>query len=184
MPPVEVRPWDRQDGETELQFEAFQGYLRQSVPRRLAHSSVRFGTADLSRLYSEWRWSERVLAFDRHVSRIRDEEREALIKQDEKERTAKMLGMLEGVGEVLNREISKLLRDSLATEASGLVKPSELNKLLGTYITMQRLIHGESTENVTIADAKLERLSVEEIRELQRIHAKMTEEGDGEGTTH
>lgn len=180
MASAEVQPWERQDGEPEAAYEAFKGYVYQTPPRRLAHSSVRHSTEQLSRFYNEWRWQERALAWDRHVERIRVEEKEALLRQDEKERLAKMVAVLETAGEVISREMAKLLRDSLATEASGLVRPSDLNKLLGQWITMQRLIHGESTENVATVDPRLEKLTPDELRTLQELHAKLVGEQDEE----
>ena len=175
----DLRPWERQDGESEAAYEAFKGYVYQTPPRRLAHASVKHGTAELSELYNEWRWKERALAWDRHCQRIRDDEKEELLKQDEKGRLAKMVAALETVGEILSREMAKLLRDSLVTEGGGLVKPSELNKLMNTWMTMQRLIHGESTENVVVSDARLENLSPDELREYLRLHAKL-EAGTGD----
>lgn len=177
--PADVQPWERQDGEPEDAYEAFRGYCWQTPPRRLVHSSVRHRTEQLVKFYNEWRWPERVTAWDRHTEKIRTEEREALLRQDEKERVAKMQAVLETSGELIGREMSKLLRDSLLTEASGLVRPSDLNKLMSTWITMSRLIHGESTENVSVADARLENLSPDELRTLRELHAKLAGESDG-----
>lgn len=186
--PDDLKAWERQDGEAELEYEAFKGYVYQTPPRRLAHASVRHGSAQLSELYNRWRWSERALAYDRHVQRIRDAERDALLKQDAKERMAKILGVLETTGEILSREVGKLLRDSLAAEASGLLKPSDINKLMNTWIVMQRLVNGESTENVSLNDDSLKALSVEELREFQRLRAKIeaeaSDDGDGQGDPH
>lgn len=176
----EAKPWERQTGEPELAYEAFKGYCFQTPPRRLKHSSVRHSTSELSALFNEWRWEQRVLEWDRHVERIRVAEREALLKQDEKGRLAKWMTTLETVGELVDREMAKLLNESQKGQMSGLIKPSDLNKLMVSWITMQRLIHGESTENVDVKDARLEKLSIEELRELQRLNAKMAEEEDAE----
>lgn len=179
-----VQPWERQDGESEKDYEAFRGYVFQPKPRRLAHSSAKHGTAELSKLYREWRWQERVIAYDRHTQRIRDDERDELLRQDEKSRMAKMVEVLEGAGQVINREMTKLIRDTARSEAFGTVRVSDLNKLMGTWITMQRLIHGQSTENVAI-NADLQNLSVDEIRELQRLQAKLAgEEGEDPEAVH
>lgn len=180
-----VQPWERQDGEPELAYDAFKGYCFQTPPRRLKHSSVRHSTSELSALFNEWRWEERVLAWDRNVERIRVKEREELLKQDEKDRMAKWQAMLESTGELVSREMAKLLRESESSQMSGLVKPSDLNKLMVSWITMQRLIHGQSTENVDVKDERLEKLSLEELRELQRLHAKMADgEEDETGKVH
>lgn len=169
---VRLDPWERQADEPEAAYEAFKGYLLQNPPRRLAHASVRHGAAALSRLFNTYAWSERVLAYDRHVERVRREEREALLRQDAKERAAADLALLQGVHDVLSREIAKLVRDSQATEAFGIVKVSDLNKLLGRKIELERLIHGESTENIGVT-VDMSKLSIEELKELQRLQAKM-----------
>jgi len=181
--PVVVNAWERQDGEPEAAYEAFKGYVYQLPPRRLVHSSVKHGSAELSALYNDWRWSERALAYDRHVQKIRDEERDALLRQDEKERTASQIALLKGLEEVANRELAKLINDSKNTQVSGLVKVADLNKMVGQIILMRRLIHGESTENVDV-NVDLKKLSVEELRELQRLQAKMAadDESDGDGS--
>lgn len=182
--PREVQTWERQDDEPENAYEAFKGYCFQTPPRRLAHSSVKFSTSELSKLFNEWRWKERSLAWDRHTDRIRLDEREALIKQDEKDRLAKWMTVLETTGEILSREMAKLLRDSQETQASGLIKPSDLNKLMATWIQMQRLIHGQSTENVAVDDARLENLTLDELRELHRLQEKIAPGEDDEPAKH
>lgn len=178
-PAASVAAWERQDGEPEAAYEAFKGYVYQMPPRRLVHSSVKHGTAELSTLYNDWRWQERALAYDRHVQKVRDDERDALIRQDEKERTAAQISLLKGLEDVANREIAKLINDSKNTQVSGLVKVADLNKMVGQIILMRRLIHGESTENVTMA-VDLKKLSVDELRELQRLQAKMAADDEGD----
>lgn len=177
----EPRAWDRQDGESEGAYEAFKGYVYQTPPRRLVHSSVKHGTAQLSELYNEWRWQERALAYDRHVQAIRDAEKEAVLKEDERDRMAGQLKMLKGIQQIANREIAKLVRDCEKSEAFGTVRVSDLNKLVGQAITLERLIHGESTSNVGVVDANLEKLSLDELRELQRLQAKMAGEPEDDG---
>lgn len=179
-----VEPWERQDEEPETAYVAFKGYVYQTPPRRLVHSSVLHGTAQLSALYNEWRWAERALAYDRHVQKIRDAEREVLLKEDEKSRTAAQLTMIKGMQQVANRELAKLVRDTEASTAFGTIRVSELNKLIGQAITLERLIRGESTENISTVDVNVKKLTLEELRELQRLQAKMAEGDDEEEAVH
>lgn len=172
----DVKPWERQVGEPEQAYDAFKQYCFHI--RRIAYASVKYGAAELQALAHEWRWQERALEWDRHIERVRTAEREAFIRNDEKERLAKWMAALETAGALVDREMTKLLHESQKSQMSGLIKPSDLNKLMVTWITMQRLVHGESTENVDVKDARLERLSLDELKELQRIHAKMSEEED------
>jgi hypothetical protein len=181
---AEVKAWERQDGEPDAAYDAFKGYVFQAPPRRLIHTSVKLRTSEVSALFNEWRWAERALAYDRHVASIALEEREALLREDERDRTAAHLRMLKGVQQVINREIAKLVRDTEKSEAFGTVKVSDLNKLLNTAITLERLVHGESTANVAAVDASLERLTLDELRELQRLQAKLSGDEDDEAAKH
>lgn len=178
MPSAEVWVWERQEGESEGAYEAFKGYVYQTPPRRLKHSSAKHGSGELSQLFQDWRWDERALAYDRHVQRIRAVEREALLKEDERDRTAAQLEMIKGIQQVVNREIAKLVRDTERSEAFGTVRVSELNKMFGACITLERLVRGESTENVGVVNVDVKKLTVDELRELQRLQAKMSAGSD------
>lgn len=170
---VEFRPWDRQPEETEDEYTTFYGYLHQAPPRRLLHCTARMGTGRLYQVAADWNWGVRVAAYDRHVHEIREQEREALLREDERSRTATHLSMLKGVQQVVQRELAKLVRDTAKSEAFGTVRVSDLNKLLTQSVTLERLVRGESTENVAMVDVDITRLTVDELRELQRLQAKM-----------
>ncbi len=107
-----------------------------------------------------------------------------MLKEDEKSRTAAQLTMIKGMQQVANREIAKLVRDCNKSEAFGTVRVSELNKLVAQVIVLERLIRGESTENVGHVDVDVQKLTIEELRELQRLQAKMSEDEDEEGAVH
>jgi hypothetical protein len=172
MAAVEVQPWERQPGEPEEPWRAFQAYRDQVPPRGLGRIYLKEGSSVRLQWFNEWRWQERAVSFDRHTDAIRVAEREEVLKQNEKERTARQLGQIKAVQDIIDRELAKLARDTEKTEAFGLVKVSELNKLLANAITLERLIHGESTQNVDV-DVNLDNLSPEELRQLRDLQKKM-----------
>jgi hypothetical protein len=168
---AELRPWERQPAEDDEQWRCFQNFRDQVPPRRMAHAGVK-RAADLSTWYNDHRWKERAAAYDRHLDEIRREQREAIHKLTEQERATRQLGQLAMVQDIIDLELSKLWADAKRSEAFGLVKVSDLNKLLNSAITLERLVRGQSTENVAV-DIDLEKLSVEELRELRELQDKM-----------
>jgi hypothetical protein len=168
----ELLAWERQPSEDDEAWKAFQSYRDQTPPRRMIHAAVK-RTEKLSHWYNEHAWGERVAAYDRRLDAIRREQREAILKEDEKDRAARQLGQLKAVQDILDLELAKLTRDARASEAFGLVKVSDLNKLLANAITLERLIRGQSTENVSQADIDLDALSPDELRQLRELQQKM-----------
>lgn len=168
-PAVEL--WDRLDTEGDDEWGAFRNYRDMLPPRRIKDASIK-STATLSAWYNRFNWHDRVTAFDRHLDGIRRAEREALIKVDEQVRTARHLGLLSGIEDVLDRELAKLNDDSRGTTAWGLLKVGELNQLVETVIKYKRLIHGETTENVGVK-RDLSKLSLDELRQLRDLERKI-----------
>jgi hypothetical protein len=168
----EVLPWERQPSEGEEEWQAFRNYRDQAPPRRIQHVYVR-RTADVSKWSADHCWSERVAAYDRHLDEERRTVREAVLKESEKERAARQLGQLKSVQDIIDLELAKLWRDAKNSEAFGLVKVNDLNKLMANAITLERLIRGQSTENVASTDVDLENLSPDELRQLRELQQKM-----------
>lgn len=174
----EIQAWERQASETDESWTAFQSYRDQTPPRRMHHAAVR-RTEMLSTWYNDHQWAERVAAYDRHLDAIRRATREAVLLEDEKDRAARQLGHLKGVQDIIDLELAKLWRDAKATEAFGLVKVSDLNRLLANAITLERLIRGQSTEQVNV-DVNLDNLTPEELRQLRDLQRKMNPKEPGE----
>lgn len=164
-------PWDKLDAETDDAWGAFRNYRDQLPPRRLKQCSI-MRLEVLSRWYNQYNWHDRVTAYDRHLDKIRRDEREAIIKTDEKERAGRQLALLAGVQDLLDRELEKLLADSNATEAWGLLKVGEWNTLLESKIKLERLIHGESTEKTEVT-VDFSKLTIDELRTLRALEKKL-----------
>ncbi len=175
-----LRPWERQPEENDDHWKSFQQYRDQTPPRRIVHVGAK-RREDVLRWYNEFRWKDRCDAYDRYLDDMRREQREAILKENEKERASRQLAQIKSVQDIVDRELAKLDRDTRESPAFGTVKVSELNKLIANTITLERLVRGESTENVghAASDLDLEVLSVEELRQWQELHKKM-KKGGGE----
>lgn len=177
--PGEPLQWERQAGEDEEAWGAFQRYRDQTPPRRVIHAAAK-RTELLSRWYNEHAWRERVAAYDVHLDAIRRETREAVLKEDEKSRAARQLGQLKMVQDILDRELAKLWKESTEAVPFGTIKVGELNKLMANAITLERLIRGESTENHAAVSVELDKLTPDELRQLRALRAKMGGEPEDE----
>lgn len=175
-----IEAWERQPGEPDDPWKAFATYRDQTIPRLLENAAIK-GRAQLATWMKDWSWRDRAAAYDRHLDGIRRVEREAILRQSEKDRAARQLSLVHNAMSIVEKEIVKLSKDCDATEMFGTVKVGELNKLMVNVITLERLIRGQSTENVTTTNVELSKLSVDDLRALKEIRARMlgeSEEGD------
>lgn len=175
MSQPELLAWERQTGEPDDAWAAFQRYRDMAAPRNMRYAAV-VSQAKILSWANEWRWQERATAYDRHTDALRRAEREEMLRQDAQERTAKDIATLRGAEELLDNELKKMLAESHASEMS-LAKVSDLTKLLDKVITLRRLVHGESTENVSVStEFDLSNLSIDELRKWRELQAKVTKE--------
>lgn len=175
----QVLAWERQDGEPEEAWDAFCRYRDMHPPRRIEWAAPKSNTI-LFGWANEWRWHERTVAYDRHTDAIRRAEKEAMLKQSENDRMASALKILAGMEDLFERELKKLLAESYASDMS-IAKINDLTKLSNNIITMRRLVHGESTENVhTSSEFDLSKLSLDELRKFKELQSKIGKDGAGE----
>jgi len=177
---VTVDVWDRLPTEDDTQWGAFRNYRDMLPPRRIKDASIK-STATLSAWYNQFNWAARVLAYDQHLDQMRRAEREALIKADARERAARHLSLVHGVQDVLDRELAKLAADSTASEAWGLLKVGEFTALMESAIKLERLVRGETTENVGVK-RDLSKLSLDELRTLRDLEKKVAVDEDEQVT--
>ncbi len=171
-PSPELLPWERLEDEPEDAWDAFRRFRDMSTPRQVKYAA----TVQASTIFAwagEWRWQERVSAYDRHTDGIRRAQREETLKQSEEDRMVAAIAMLAGAEELFNRELQKWIAESYASDMSH-AKLSDLTKLMNSVITMRRLVHGESTENVAhTGDFDLSKLSLDELRKWRELQAKV-----------
>lgn len=170
--PVELpKPWERQPTESEEAWLAFRAYRdmppEQRILRRTAVKSVEV----LSRWYRDHNWTDRCKAFDSYVDHVSIEERKRILEMASRDLAVDHALMLADARELVSRELGKLVSVSRDSELHGLLKPAEVIKLFDTTIKLDRLVRGESTENIK-EEIDVSKLSLDEVRELGRLMRK------------
>lgn len=166
------KPWHRQAQEPEDAWHAFQAYRDQLGPR----SIPRVGGA-IQKLYdwaNAYAWRERVKAFDSHVEAVRDEEREALLREETRDTTAQRLQILASAKSLAQRELAKL--DRLSQESGEMPGPftlAQITRLVDVAVKLDRLERGQSTEHIE-ADLDFSKLTPEERAAYREILKKVS----------
>lgn len=173
-------PWERQASETEEAWLAFRAY-REMIPqeRRIKHAATK-AIPTLSKWYRDHSWEERCKAYDAKFDKIDVEERERMYRRKAKEIAIDHMSMLSNARELVQRELTKLLETSRQSEMHGLIKPRELQGLFEMVIKLDRLVRGETTENVgTTIDYS--GLNPDELETLEKLLTKATKKSDDAG---
>lgn len=171
-PPVEgPLPWERQPGEPDDCFNAFRYYRDMPMPRQALRASPMVGTNTLWQWCNKWSWIARASQYDDHISDLAIAEREALVKQSARDIQVQHMGILQGARELLEREVAKYLAISREAKGPSLLKPAELSKLLDSVVKLDRLVRGETTENVAPTE-DLSNLSVDDLRVMRELKQK------------
>lgn len=129
-----LRPWERQDGETEKAFSAFKAYLEMEdrniteLARRLSKSR---------QLIDKWKqkynWQERCIAWDKSLQEIEYKTAVKERKKMAKRHIAIAMSMQAKAVEALKQiDVSKLT-------------PGEIIRLFDTSVKIERLSRGEAT---------------------------------------
>ena len=79
----DIQPWERQKGEGEKPYEAFSIYRDMGEKRTVSAVVKKLGKSRclIDRWKSQYRWSERVLAYDNYLARIDLEERKKGLRE-------------------------------------------------------------------------------------------------------
>lgn len=171
-PAATPEPWERQASETEEAWLAFRSY-RDSPPDQRSitrAASVRLST--LSKWYREHSWEDRCRAYDAMFDKVRVEEREAIYRRKARENAIDHMLILADMKDLVGREFAKLREASRDSDMHGLVKAADLIKLAETMIKLERLVAGQTTENVGTTDLDLAKLSLDEIRTMNELMTK------------
>lgn len=173
------KPWDRQDGESSAAFESFIAYRDLGLKRTLSQAAEVVGKTrgGLCKLSTEWGWVERCAAYDRKADQHRTR---AHLSEIEKmhARHIRLATRLQDVAglelERLERRIRKKLKLRAGDDKGDVTGANDISKTTVRAVGIERLARGEATERVeTTVD--LSALSVEELKELKRLRAKITE---------
>lgn len=176
--PTPIRPWERQDGESETVSGYFAAYMGQPRPRSLERLATTLGLSyqyirDLS---SEWRWADRVAAWDAEVDRV-----EADVTLEEVARRRRQY--LEALDLAIDVGSTRLraVKDGKTGDPEGgdFVAPGVARQLIVESIKVAQLLLGQATERVERtgeasagADLDWDALSEEEIWQLRALLAK------------
>lgn len=171
-------PWERQEGESEEAWLAFRAYRDMPPDERQVKRAAVARMHRLSQWYRDHNWSDRCKSYDAKFDAIRVEEREAMYRRASRQVAIDHMVLLADARELITREMSKLVSASRDTEVHGLIKPEALIKLCETTVKLDRLVRGETTENVGKTDVDLSKLSLDEIRTLHGLLAKAEKKED------
>jgi len=171
----EIKPWDRQPTEPDDAWEAFKKYRSQQHPR---HAAKVYGypVADRARWFVDYHWTDRCKAYDLYLEGVYHDEFEARFRDGARAMAEAHLAMLKDARELAAMELEKMRRVSEESEQYGVMKAGELIKLLEASIKLERLVRGESTENVQ-QSMDLSKLSVDELKLWNDLQEKL-EAGD------
>lgn len=163
--------WERQPIDTDESFKAFCTYRDQIPPRRFRGLGP---TATIAEWYRDHGWRERIAAYDAWLDSIMLREREEALKKAARNQGTEHALLLVEAREFLGLELAKFLKTSKEHEIQNL-RPHEMIRLLEQVIKLERLVQGETTENVS-QQVDLSKLSVEELRQLEALHRKVENE--------
>lgn len=157
--------WERQENEPANAFEAFAKYRDRGPTRSLY--GVYMGSTAQQRLewFNAYAWKARALEYDKHLDRIRLQEREATIKEQERAGGDERKEIVNASLAFAKRELEKLRAASDSGEMP--IKIAEYTKLLETCIKLSRLEDEKSTENVKHEDYS--DLPADLLREMQAL---------------
>lgn len=167
-------PWERQRGEGEEAWAKFLAFRDAPLPRRIIRPGAG-RTQDLYRMANEWRWFERVEAYDNHLQRIRQKEIDAFVKQNAKEVAAEHMAVLRDAREFAAIEISRMLERARRNAIDGALKPAEVFRLYELALKYDRVYRDQANDIVEDrgAEATAANLSLEETRDALELIEKM-----------
>lgn len=169
--------WTRQPCDSEARWEAFQEYRDMRPPRSLGAVA---GLVKASRRRVEmWSasdgWAARVFEFDRWTDSIRVDVMLDVMNEDARERGARHVGILRDMQDAAAHVVRGWLKrihndpDAVLHEFA----PKDVTAMIKASIMLERLVHGESTENVDNKHGfDLSRLTIDEIEMMRALEVK------------
>lgn len=150
--PDTIEPWEQQPGETPHAYSMFVFYrdlhpLERSLSkvvevRNAATPNRKIGVFEVQRLSASWLWVSRVKHWDAKVAKEANA-RELKAATDARLEHIQLARELQGLG----REAVKKVRAALKSKRGG-VTAADAVRAVTEGVKLERLIRGESTENV------------------------------------
>lgn len=145
----DVQPWERQEGETPLAFEAFTAYRDLGARRGKQRVADQLGKSRtlIRRWGLEWNWEERVLAWDREQDRLwaaeQFEQRRHLARNHATIATSMLAKVARRLQSLTNEEVDRLSPNNLARLFDSAVRAQRDAYGLGVAIDLRH--EGEVT---------------------------------------
>ena len=138
----ELKPWERQDGETAKQFEAFAVYRNMGEDRSLAKVAQELSKSKqlLTRWSSKNNWVERCVAWDREQDRIlRQQQLKDIKKMRKRHADLAYAGLVKTA-----QALQKIDPEDF--------KPGDIARLMDVCATLERISRGDSGEVIEQRD--------------------------------
>lgn len=173
--------WERLPCDTAEGWEAFKSY-RDMRPHRI-QNVCGWPTYRVQEWSKACNWEKRVRAYDAHLDGVFRGELEATLQQSAKEVAAEHMSMLAMARQICTLEFSKMLELTLkgGSAPGAAMRVGEVIKLSEIVVKLDRLVRGESTENVA-KSADLSKLTDAELEVYERALSKV--DADSPPTAH
>lgn len=174
-----AEPWTRQPCDTEGRWLAFQAFRDCPPPRSLGKAAKAVGKARhvLNRWSQDCAWMARVQAYDRMRDSVVQAEVMDMLGEDARERAHRHIEVLRDMQDAGALLVKAWLK-KIKHDPEGFSKewtPQAVTNMIKESIKLERLIHGESTENIDARVAfDLSKLTIDEIKLLRSLEAKAT----------
>jgi hypothetical protein len=174
--------WDRWEGEPDDAWNAFRVYRDLPPNRRQIRKVASMSFDKLCRWHREFDWFTRCQAFDEANKELFTEEvRRQYLATAAIEYARSVEEQIGDMRELWDREVAKLLERSRDSEMN-MLKPTELLKLGELKFRAERLVSGQTTENVGTSDVDYDNLSSEELLQLNELMTKAIKKGAKAGS--
>ncbi len=168
------RLWDRQPFDSERQWAAYRVYLMQPMPRSVErlHKTTGIPLGTLTLWSKKNHWVNRALVLDNHIHNTWTEKVETYIEKRAEDYVDRHAAVLTDAFTLLQTELKKYLEVSQGSDMPGLLRPSDLIRLMEVTVKLERLHYGESTENIA-SKVDLSGLTIEQLRDLKELNSKV-----------
>lgn len=175
-------PWNRQPCDDEGSWRAFQLYRGTPPPRSLKslkqalqREGSRVELATLKSWAADGLWDARTCEYDNHLDKCVQKATDAILAEGAQARAARHLFSLQRLQKVGDQIVQNWIDriEESGPAAMHELGPAVVVRMIKDAITLERLVQGESTENVAVkAEVDLSRLSVEELEMLSALQLK------------
>ena len=175
-----AKPWDRQPFDTDEVWAAYRAYLVQPLPRSLSTLHRQLGCTELQ--CQSWArrgaFERRAQLFDNHLHETFKQNVYAYADKVAEHYTKRHIALLTRAEELAFNELEKFIETSRSTERET-IKLSDLIKLTENMVKLQRLLHDESTENISaqVKSFDATKLTLTEIRAMKLLNEKAKVDG-------